>query len=93
MESKTKDVRLGGAPGNVDAAGARLEIETNGGRKLVREIRAGGGYLAQSTSRQFVALAPDEFVAAVTVRWPDGAESKTSFEDFRGRLEISEPEP
>jgi len=59
------------------AVGARVELETSGGRRLVRSLRCGEGYLAQSSSRLTFALDGEE-PRHVRVRWPDGA--RESFE-------------
>ena len=54
------------------AVGARVELATKGGRHLVRSLRCGEGYLAQSSARVHFGLGADE-VERVTVRWPGGA--------------------
>jgi tetratricopeptide (TPR) repeat protein len=59
------------------AIGARVELVTSSGRRLVRALRCGEGFLAQSSARLHFGLG-DEDVARVTVRWPDGA--RESFE-------------
>ena len=82
---------LEGKPGNPLAAGARLWIGTSKGRELLREVTSGGGYLSQSTARQFVALDREEIVSTVRIRWPGAAgESKTEFADYKSRLVISQ---
>ncbi|HEX6882817.1 MAG TPA: FG-GAP-like repeat-containing protein [Planctomycetota bacterium] len=57
--------------------GARVELETSGGRRLVRALRCGEGYLAQSSARLTFALGGEE-PRQVRVRWPDG--TRESFE-------------
>ena len=79
---------LRGAPGNLTAIGARLEIATDQGRTLIREVRAGGSYLAQSTARQFVALPTGEFVESITVRGPRGESAEVNLKDYFQRIEI-----
>lgn len=59
------------------AVGARVELETSGGRRLVRGLRCGEGYLAQSSARLSFALGEEE-PRHVRVRWPDG--TRESFE-------------
>ncbi|MCP3917100.1 MAG: hypothetical protein GY711_16250 [bacterium] len=66
-------LELVGTTANRDAVGARVELHT-GGRVLVREVRAGDGYLAQSTSTLLFApfAAASDPEARVVVRWPGG---------------------
>ncbi len=65
-------LRLKGLPGNPSAIGSRVEIATSKGRKITREIYAGGSYLAQSSPTIFIALKTQESISSVTTRWPDG---------------------
>jgi tetratricopeptide (TPR) repeat protein len=51
--------------------GARVAVETTGGRKLIQTVRCGEGFLAQSTSDLHFGLGAEE-VASVEVRWPGG---------------------
>lgn len=51
--------------------GARVRLETGAGKVLVRTLRCGEGYLAQSSARLHFGLGA-QTVARVTVRWPDG---------------------
>ena len=52
--------------------GARVELETSSGRRSIRTLRCGEGFLAQSSARVHFGLGGDG-VRRVTVRWP-GAE-------------------
>ncbi len=65
-------VRLQGRHGNTLGAGARVRLQTSHGRNVVAEVYAGGGYLSQSTADLTFALAANESVKHVEVRWPDG---------------------
>ena len=65
-------LRLAGAPRNRDGVGARVELRTADGRVLVDSVRAGEGYLAQSSPWLFFGLGDDARVASVRVRWPGG---------------------
>lgn len=65
-------VELKGPRGNPTGIGSRVSFTTSSERTLVREIRAGGGYLSQSSPRCFVALQSDEHIGKIVVRWPDG---------------------
>jgi hypothetical protein len=64
-------VRLVGTVSNRDAIGARLEL-TAGGRRQVREVRAGSGYLGQSDVRVHFGLGDAAAVERLEVRWPAG---------------------
>lgn len=76
-------LELRGTRANRDAIGARveLELEASGGarRTLVRGVRAGEGYLAQSSTRIVAGFTARERLARVRVVWPGGAA-----EDFTG---------
>lgn len=73
---------LEGTRTNRDAVGARLELELADGPPIVRGVRSGEGYLAQSTRRLHVALPPEAELASVHVRWPGGARER--FEGVEG---------
>ena len=64
------DVRAAtGAP----AIGARVEIRLQDGRTVTRTVRSGPGYATASDPRNHVGVGQPDDVAAVTVRWPNGA--------------------
>ncbi|HKY32933.1 MAG TPA: CRTAC1 family protein [Candidatus Polarisedimenticolia bacterium] len=56
---------------NRDAVGARVTVQA-GGRRQVREVKAGTSYLSCSDKRLVVGLGK-EASASVKVRWPSGA--------------------
>lgn len=62
---------VGATPSNRDAVGARVTVEA-GGRKVVREVKAGSSYISGSDKRLVIGLGPHE-PGPVTVRWPSGA--------------------
>lgn len=73
-------LKLTGTVCNRDAIGARVTIELDGVAKpLVRTVRAGEGYLAQSSKRLLIGLGAEARITHVSVRWPDG-----SIDTFRG---------
>lgn len=77
-------LELRGTRVNRDALGARVELslidERKEVRKLLRGVRAGEGYLAQSSTRLTFGLGPPgRKIAGVRVTWPGG-----EAEDFRG---------
>jgi tetratricopeptide (TPR) repeat protein len=64
------------------AVGARVTLELEGGRRLVRTLACGEGYLAQSSARVTFGLGTGAIrsvairsvaIRSVTVRWPGGA--------------------
>jgi hypothetical protein len=65
-------VRLRGPVGNPTGVGARIEVSFGGGAKRVAEVRAGGGYLSQSSATLFFAAARASSPTRINVRWPDG---------------------
>jgi hypothetical protein len=65
-------VRLRGHRSNRDGLGARIVLEADG-RRQVREVHAGAGYLSQNDPRAHFGLGPSALVASVEVRWPSGA--------------------
>lgn len=68
--------------GNRNGIGARVEVVLAGAgaKPLVRELRAGEGFLSQSTSRLHFGLGPKAAIKSVRVRWPGG----TDVESFSG---------
>ena len=70
-------LRLEGVHCNRDAIGARVEVWLRGvAAPRIRTVRAGHGYLSQSTSDVLVGLSPEEQIDRVVVRWP-GCEAET----------------
>ncbi len=65
-------VDLRGVRCNRDAIGALVTVEA-GGRTLRQSLRAGEGYLAQSSKRLHFGLGDAQRVETLTVRWPDGS--------------------
>lgn len=61
--------------GHHQAHGARVTLRLKGdARPLLRELRAGEGFLAQSTRRLYFGLGKNAEIATVTVRWHAGVE-------------------
>lgn len=78
-------LELRGTRANRDAIGARVELTlTEPGkpaakRRLLRGVRAGEGYLAQSSPRMTLGLgAPGAKLESVRVTWPGGEEERFS---------------
>lgn len=69
------EFRLRGKRPNTDAAGARVAIETSGGRQY-REVNIGNGFGGGSSRRVHFGLGKATRVESAIVRWPDGTESR-----------------
>ncbi|MBK8977287.1 MAG: VCBS repeat-containing protein [Planctomycetes bacterium] len=80
-------VRLAGPPGNPTALGARLTITGPDGRRVVRELSGGSGYLAQSAPLAF--FGPVARGSRLRVRWPDGAVTECELETAHGIVEVA----
>ena len=68
-------VGLWGLPGNPTAVGARVTIRLSDGSAQTDEVRAGGGYLSQSSPTLLFGCHGAR-VVAIEVRWPDGLSSR-----------------
>ena len=64
-------IRLEGKNCNRDAIGARIEV-TLAGEKLIQTLRAGEGFLAQSSKWLHFGLGTAEEIGQVVVHWPGG---------------------
>ena len=58
--------------GMIDPIGARIEMGLEDGRKLLRSLRAGEGFLGQSSKVLHFGLGSGE-IKSLRVRWPDGS--------------------
>lgn len=63
--------KLIGANGNRDAIGARLTLNA-GGQRWIKTVRAGDGYLSQSSKRAHFGLGDINEIDSLEVRWPGG---------------------
>jgi Flp pilus assembly protein TadD len=75
--NKSLAIRLTGRKGNRDAIGARVEVETPG-RRQVRFLNCGSGFLAQHSKELIFGLGAFSQGVRVRVRWPSGAVSEFS---------------
>jgi hypothetical protein len=66
-------VALRGVAGNPSAVGAHVSVELSGGAVQAAEVRAGSGYLSQSTASLFFGYPDSTPPVRVRVRWPSGA--------------------
>lgn len=60
--------------GNLDAIGARVDVEAPGAGSQSREVRTASSYLSQNALPLHFGLADAERVERLTVAWPDGEE-------------------
>lgn len=78
---------VGGGDSNRDAIGATATL-TLEGRRMVRSLRAGEGFLSQSSKTLYFGLGEADRIQALSVRWPDGSEEEFAVDavDRRYRL-------
>ena len=69
-------VRLTGRGTNPTASGARVMVEYASGRREMQEVRAGSGWMSQSSSSCFFGYSEKDPAATVHVRWPDGRDTR-----------------
>jgi hypothetical protein len=65
------EVKLKGGASGTDAIGALVTLKA-GGRTLVRQVQAAGGYLAQSSNTLHFGLGANTKIEAAEIRWPSG---------------------
>ena len=70
--AKSLRIELQSLNGNRHGIGARVEVTDHTGQAQVRTLRAGEGYLAQSSQSLHFGLGTTGSVSSVKVRWPDG---------------------
>ena len=81
-------VKLQGSTCNRSAIGARVEITLKAlqpnrpGQKAAKSVRAGEGFLAQSSTWVHFGIAAGHQIDAITVRWPGPAGSVERFTDI-----------
>lgn len=73
-ENRFLTLELRGASCNRDAVGARVELvlDEPNDKPRIRTLRAGDGYLAQSSKRVHFGLGTHDRIKKVVVRWPGG---------------------
>ena len=75
-------VRLRGTKSNRDAIGARFELYTQAnGQPQIKTLRAGEGFLSQSSKWTVFGLGSTQTIDRLVVRWPSG--SVQSFRDLK----------
>jgi len=83
-------LRGDGATGNRDGVGARVEVLPADGdaRRLVKTLRAGEGFLTQSSKWMHFGLGGRDGPVAVLVRWPGGGEQRFDSLEVDRRYEL-----
>lgn len=85
-------VRLEGTQSNRDAIGAVVTLESNG-RKQMRQVAAGSGFLSTSSPVLHFGLGDAQRVDRLEVRWPSGRRDVRSDVAINQRLKIRESRP
>lgn len=80
---------LTGTTCNRDAIGAKVDVFA-GGRRLIRALLAGDGYLAQSSKWLHFGLGEADKIDRVVVRWPNGVTQELAGPPVDGRYRIVE---
>ena len=66
-------LKLQGTECNRDAIGARVQLHIQGHRPLVKALRAGEGFVSQSSKWLHFGLGKTERLEKITIRWPGSA--------------------
>ena len=91
---------LESSKGNASGVGARVEATLTHGRKLIRSLRAGEGYLSQSGLKCHFGLGKDSSITHLKIQWPDGTvesqsvnlkEGSYHFKQGQQPLAVSQP--
>jgi hypothetical protein len=79
--NNTKKIRviLKGQRMNIHAIGAKVTANYSDSSKHLKEVKAGTGYLSQSTSHLFFG-ANGKTIQSFKVRWPDGKVTDHKFD-------------
>jgi len=85
-------VDLAAPPPNRGAIGSRVELAA-GGRRQVREARAGSSYLSQGESTLHFGLGGAGRAERLLVRWPDGRRSELRDVPADCRVRVHAPRP
>ncbi|MGI9515500.1 MAG: ASPIC/UnbV domain-containing protein, partial [Pirellulaceae bacterium] len=81
-------IRLKGGVGNRAAIGGRVVARTRSGVVQAMEVRAGSGYLSQSTTNLFLASDPADPVESVSITWPDGFRQQRAVQSDEDRVVV-----
>ena len=70
--AKSLRIQLHTPQSNLHGIGARVELTDTSDHRQIRSLRAGEGYLAQSSQSLHFGLGTNDSAASIKVRWPDG---------------------
>ncbi len=90
-DGRTLAITLRGRPGNLAAAGARIQVKMNDGSRQTSEVFAGGGYLSQSSPTVYFGLG-NGTCKEIEVRWPDGQSSNHTIDNSLSHV-LVQPKP
>jgi len=81
-ENHFVSLKLIGKDCNRDAIGARVEVVLNKSRPLIKTLRAGDGFLSQSSKWIHVGLGDATHIERLVVRWPGTGAQPETFTDI-----------
>ena len=82
----------GAGKSNRDAIGARLVLELSDGTRSTQTLRAGSGFLSQSSKWQHFGLGADATPQSLEINWPDGTRQLIEGLERGGRYRIRQGE-
>jgi hypothetical protein len=85
------ELRLRGTKSNRDAVGAVARLY-RGDEVLTRQVKAGGGYLSQSSKTLHFGLGDQPRIDRIEIAWPSGRRQTIAHPESNHRLDITEPE-
>ena len=88
--SSSLSVSLQGVDSNRDAIGARAILTLQSGRQMTRSVRAGEGYLSQSSKRLHFAWLGNDTATSLQILWPNGKKTTHAMSENKQRLHITE---
>ncbi|MBA84226.1 FG-GAP-like repeat-containing protein [Thalassobius sp. S69A] len=74
-QAQAISVSLHDTVGNRDGIGAQIALTMDDGRKALREVQLGGGFMSFDAPVAHFGLGTAMTAKALTVRWPDGSET------------------
>ena len=82
-------VSLEGIKQNLQAIGSRVTATYDNGLKVSKEIKAGSGYLSQSTSKVFFSTSSRKIIS-LKVDWPDGTSTEHPIDEPSNQLTLKQ---
>ncbi|MCP4847262.1 MAG: RNA-binding protein [Verrucomicrobiaceae bacterium] len=91
-ENRMLRVILSGNAGNPGCVGARVTLSLSDKTSQTVGVKAGSGYLSQSSQSLFFGLGNKQ-PESIKIRWPDGASTSHKVNKNEGRITVSQPSP